>query len=454
MISFQSRKLTVFVLALLLAFFVGCGEDDDESPPPSSPTAAGTYRGIGNFGTGEQSVKLVIEESSGAVSGGHSPIGSIEAILQTLEGSISYGGETYSISGTVEDDSISITWTTAEGTWTLSGTWDDAGISGTTSGPGGTYDFIAYRQAAGTNNITGIWYGWLESTEGPDEGFLLGHLLQSGSTITGYLVTSFEETFTISEGSFQDPAIAISAADSSATPPVTMVAGGLLVTADSATGTYNFIWEGGSDAGTWNLVRSTAVGPVPPDTGDFSGILAVVYLREGFPTTVSAASVYWQIDGEGVLGATITIDDALLHEAGTGFYLTLPGIFTAVPGQGYTFSIFHPDHGHAFGTVHVPGDFTVTAPLPDAIVPVGEDLTVTFTESDDATFYTANLHVNAAFGVAEAPATLITLPGSGIQTPGDDVLEVEAVRGDYDRWETTHTGYFGLVGKWREVTVQ
>lgn len=440
----------------MLAFFGGCEEDEDEWPTP--PTAAGTYYGIGNFGSGEESVKLVIQESPGAASGGHHS-GSVEAVFQTLGGSISYGGETYSISGTAEDDSLNITWTTAEGTWTLAGTFDAEGIRGTTSGPGGTHDFIAYRQTEEGRDISGMWLGYFqtEDTRPPlFEGPLAGSFLQSDSVIMGYLVVSGDsfmgDTLTISEGFFFDPIIELTAIDSGVVPPSTLHLVGTLVTADSAAGAYHWWWWGANyDWGSWHLTRAVEE---LPDTSVFSGILAVVYVREGTPLTISAASVYWQIDGEGVSGATITVDGVPLQDLGNGSYLTAPGAITVVPGEEYTFDISHPEYGNTSGTAQVPGNFTVTSPLPDAVVPVGEDLVVTFTEAAGATFYTAMLYTNAAVEVVQAPTTSITLPGSDIQTPGDDVLEVEAMRGDYSHWEATHTGYFGLVGKTVNVTVQ
>lgn len=456
MIQFRNGILvtaTVLFAAFVFGCFTGCDEDDEPWPPPS---VAGTYYGIGNFGAGDQSVRLVIQASySTSLGGGSGRYGSVEAVAQTLSGLISYGGDTYVISGAAEDDSVDFAWTTADGIWMLSGTWDEEGIRGVTNGPGGTYDFVAYRQPAGGNNITGVWHGWFESTEGPDQGFLLGHLVQSDSVVTGFLVTSFEDTFTISDGSFQEPIIAISAADSTGELPITMVLGGLLVTADSATGTYNFIWEGGSDAGTWDLVRTINGDPEPPDTGDaFSGLVGVVYIREGIFLSASGASVYWEIEGEGVTGATITVNGITVQELGSGSYLTMAGALTVVPGEEYTFSVYHPDYGSTSGTAQVPGDFDVTAPLPDSVITMGEDLVVTFTESTGATFYTAMLEGNSAFGSTEAPATSITLPGSDIQTAGDDVLEVEAMWGDYNLWQESGTGYFGLYGKVVTVTVQ
>lgn len=108
------------------------------------------------------------------------------------------------------------------------------------------------------NNLTGTWQGTYESTVETDDGTFNGYLLHDDSNISGYFVTNDEDTFTISSATFQDPDITVTAIDSNIAPPATMNAGGRLVTADSAVGTYHINWPAGDDEGDWYMSRDAS----------------------------------------------------------------------------------------------------------------------------------------------------------------------------------------------------
>ncbi|MFH1011175.1 MAG: hypothetical protein V1784_08075 [bacterium] len=439
--------------------FVGCAGEEDETVPPPPPSATGTYYGIADFGAGEgqqteHGVKLVLEVDPNWLAGGLSLSDLSSTDEQTLLGSIIYGDSSYEVSGIAGDDSLSLQWSTAEGAWTLLGTFDTERIQGIASGPSGSAALVLYRWTGNMRSIAGHWEGafpigpcWPQSVS------MRASFVQSDTLISGYLVVSghpwMGDTLRISEGSFFDPVIMITALDSTEGGPSTLCLFGILTAEDSMAGTCDWWWARCFGEESWYLA------PEEPDTGNvFSGILAMAYRREGVSVTVSMASLYWMIGDSGVSGATVSVNSVPLIDAGGGFYVTVPGALNVIPGGDYVFNIFHPVHGSTLGTARVPGEFTVTSPFPGGIIPRGQPFVVTFAQAVDANFYTAMLDINTAFGVAVAPATSLVLPGAGIQTAGADVLEFEAMNGDYTRWQETNTGYFGVNAKAIDVTVQ
>lgn len=265
MIRFNTKRTSisaVLVIAFLMAVFIGCDDDDNGEPPPP-PSPLGTYYGIGNFGAGEQSVRLVLQDTSSAASGGSSAPGVFETFSQALAGSISYGGETYSISsGASTDDSLTVVWTIPDGNCILEGAYDSEGITATTFCPSGIHEFVAYRQAADVNNITGVWYGQWRSLIWRCAGPMMGHFLHSSSDITGYLISDFigisADTVASLEISVTDSSLVIAASDSTDTTQITMSFHGIFVNPDSAEGDYLFTTEDSDtvDHGVWNLART------------------------------------------------------------------------------------------------------------------------------------------------------------------------------------------------------
>ncbi len=452
---FSFHNLAVILAAvfavLVMAFFVGCDSGDDGTPI-TPPDVVGTYYAIADFGGGEQSIMLVLQmPSTNPTNDGY----------YVLTGFVSYGDSSWGVAGTAKDDTVNFTWTPPNGVCNFSGTSGDEQIQGTATGPGWTASFTAYRETGAGRDIAGQWEGGFQGGSCyPPGGALTASFFQTDSAVSGTLfVVSNEpemgDTLVITEGFFHEPIFEVTAIDSGTFPPSRLILLGTLGADDSLAGAFDWWWARCFDEGFWHLERGTPEPPDTPDTSVFEGILAGIYVctGEGPWTAMSMAYVDWRIDGVGVSGATITADGVTLEEFFDGAYIT-PESFDAFPGEEFTFNISHPEYGNTSGTARVPGDFTVTSPLPDATVPVGEDLAVTFTEASGATFYTATLQENDAFISVPAPATSITLPGSGIQTPGDDVLGVEAIQGDYSRWQENQTGYFGLLCKSVSVTVQ
>jgi len=459
--AFRTRAAVIFLAAAFALMFIGgCADDEKESPPPpSSPGAAGTYYGITDLGGGdgqqtEHRVKLVIQQGSAVVTGGSSPLQSQGVASDPLTGYISYGDSTYIISGTTRNDSLGIGWTTGLGAWVLIGTFDAQGIQGIAAGPIGIDTLILYRRTGSTRNIADRWSGhYSMGSCWPYGGTLRAHLSQSDTLITGTLVVSgayeMGDTLTIYEGSFFDPILELTAIDSDITPPSKLHLMGTLASADSMAGTYDWWWDRCLDEGIWDLKRMES------DTGvAFASIFGIAYRLENISGAIGFAFVAWEINDIGIPGATISVNGVPLTNTGDGFYSTQAGALTVVPGGDYVFNIFHPDYGSTTRTAHVPGVYTVTSPLQGAVIPMGQDLTVTFTPAPDAVFYNAYLEMNQAYSVTVAPATSLFLSGSGIQTPGADVLDFEAACGDYDQWMETFTGFFGVNAKAINVTVQ
>lgn len=453
----------VFAAAFALVFFAGCGDNDEENPPPPSPAgAAGTYYGIADLGGGEgleteDRIKLLIEQGSAVATGGNSPLQSMGIASDSLTGYISYGDSTYIVFGTTRNDSLGIGWTTALGAWVLIGTFDAQGIQGIAAGPIGSDTLTLYRRTGSTRNIADRWLGhYSMGSCWPSGGTLRAYFSQSDTLITGTLVVSgayeMGDTLTIYEGSFFDPILELQASSSftdSLEPPSVLHLLGTLGSADSMAGTFDWWWDRCLDEGIWDLVRSE------PDTGAaFAGIMAVAYRREDMDEVMSWVYVEWEIDEVDISGATISVNGVPLTDYGDGFYGAQTGALTVVPGEDYIFNIFHPDYGSTTRTAHVPGAYTVTSPLQGAVVPMGQDLVVSFTQASDATFYDAYFQMNPAGGITTAPATLLMISGIGIQTSGADVLDFEAACGDYDQWTHTFTGFYGVNSKSINVTVQ
>ncbi|MBM3324886.1 MAG: hypothetical protein FJY66_04385, partial [Calditrichaeota bacterium] len=293
----------VLVAALLPLLLVGCAGEEDEIVPLPPPGAAGTYYGIANFGAGEgmnteHRVKLVIEESANAIRSGQPLLSSVQATRGALSGFISYGDSTYGIEGAADDDSLSVSWTTASGTWMLFGGYDAEGIHGIASGPSGTDTLGLYRWKGNMSSIAGPWEGafpvgpcWPQSVS------MRASFVQSDTLISGYLIVTGDpgmgDTLRIYEGSFFDPILEVIAIDSNIdfphVPPKLCLLG-VLESSDSMAGTYDWWWDRCFGEGTWYLKTDE------PDTGNvFAGILAMAYRREGATVTVSMASVYWAI---------------------------------------------------------------------------------------------------------------------------------------------------------------
>jgi hypothetical protein len=445
--------------AFALLFFVGCENNEEEGPPPPPPGAAGTYYGIVDFGAGvgtntEHSVKLVLHENASSVRGGPTVSGYTEATGDSLSGYISYRDSIYLIEGAVEDDSLSVSWTAATNAWTLQGSYDAHSIQGVATCPIRSDTMELHRWTGGNRNIAERWLGLYSSSEcWPPGGTLRAYLSQSDTLISGRLVVSgayeMGDTLTIGEGLFFDPILELTAIDSGVDPPSELHLMGMLTSADSMAGTYDWWWDRCLDEGLWNVVRSE------PDTGQaLADILGVVYHQEEASGTMSAAYIHWEHQGVPITGATASVNGMSLIDYGGGFYALMTGQITVVPGEDYVFNISHPDYGGTTGTARVPGEFTVTSPHQGVVIPRGQSLQVSFTQAQYATFYDAWFQVNDAFEVAIAPATSLVLPGTQIQTPGPDVLEVEAICGDFQQWEATYTGFYGVHGKAINVTVQ
>jgi hypothetical protein len=443
--------------ALALMFIGGCGDNDEENPPPSTPPgAAGIYYGIANLGGGEgleteHRVKLLIEQGSAVATGGNSPLQSLGIASDPLTGYISYGDSTYIVTGTTQNDSLGIIWTTSMGTWTLFGVFDEQSIQGFAAGPIGTDTLVLYRWTGSTRNIADRWSGhYSNGSCWPYGGTLRAHFSQSDTLITGTLVVSgayeMGDTLTIYEGSFFDPILELTAIDSDITPPSKLHLMGTLASADSMTGTYDWWWDRCLDEGIWDLKRMESDTEVA-----FASIFAVAYHLEEATGTMGLFFAGWVIDDVGISGATISVDGIPLTDHGDGYYSLQT---TVAPGADYVFDIFHPDYGSTTGIAKVPGQFMVTSPVQGAVIPRGQDLVVTFTSASEATFYDAWLSNNNAHGVALAPATSLTLPGTQIQQSVADVLELEAINGDYVLWSQTFTGFFGINAKEINVTVQ
>jgi hypothetical protein len=447
--SFQSLAVILAAVSavFIMAFFIGCDNGDDGTPSQSPPDVTGTYYAIADFGVGDQSIMLVLQmPSSEPANDGY----------YVLTGFVSYSDSSWGVAGTTKEDSVNFTWTPPDGVCNFSGTSGDEKIQGTASGPGWTVSFTAHRETGTGRDIAGQWEGgFLSGGCYPPGGTLTVSFFQTDNAIAGTLFVSADpemgDTLVITEGFFHDPIYEVTAIDSGTFPPARLILLGTLGADDSLAGGYDWWWDRCFDEGFWHLERATVE---PPDTSVFSGILGVVFIREGSLVTSRGASVYWQIGGIGVTGASVTCGGAQLQDLGSGYYMTLPGALNVIPGAEYAFNISHTAHGSTSETVRVPSDFSVTSPEPDAVISVGEDLVVTFTTSANANFYTAMFDVNAVFRAVPAPIGTITLPGSGIQTTGADILEVEAMRGNIDLWQGSGTGFFGLVGKTVNVTVQ
>lgn len=438
MTRFSFHVLAVILAAVfavyVAAFFIGCDSDDGTE---SHPDAIGTYYAIADFSGGDQSIMLVLQmPSSEPASDGY----------YVLTGFVSYGDSTWDVNGTTKEDTLNFIWSTLQGLHSFAGNILRDRIQGNVAGPGWMINFTAYREAPTGRDIAGQWEGGFQAGSCyPPGGMLTASLNQTGSAIAGTLFVTGDpemgDTLVITEGFFHDPIFEVTAIDSGTSPPARLILLGTLGADDSLAGGFDWWWDRCFDEGFWHLERTT-VGP--QDTGVFSGILGVVFVKHTNLEIRSGASVHWQIDGEGVTGATITFNGGLVPETGDGYYMAIFDTSCAVPGEDYIFNISHPDYGNAMGTVRVPGFFMVTSPGMEEVIPQGEDLQVTFTEASEATFYTAQLNTNPAFGIVAAPASMITLAGTDIQTSGMDMLEVEAVRGDMYRWQETQTGYFGL----------
>lgn len=447
----------IFAAASAFVFIGGCADDDEENPPPPSPpTAAGTYYGIANLGGGsgletEDRLKLALQQGSSVAAGGNSPLHSLGITSEPLSGYISYGDSAYVVSGTTQDDSLSIGWTTVAGAWTLIGAFNAQGIQGIATGPIGSDTLSLYRRTGGNRNIADKWLGsYGMGSCWPAGGTLRASFSQSDTLITGNLIVSglyeMGDTLTIYEGSFFDPILELTAIDSEITPPSKLHLMGMLASADSMAGTFDWWWDRCLDEGIWDLVRMES------DTGlAFASIFGVAYHCEQATGTLDIVLVGWVINDVGISGASISVDGVLLTDHGDGYYSVQMAV---VPGADYVFDIVHPDYGSTTRIAEVPGQFTITSPVQGAVIPRGQDLVVTFTQASEATFYDSWLANNNAHGVALAPGTSLTLPGTQIQQSGPDVLDLEAVNGDYSQWQTTFTGFFGINAREIDVTVQ
>ncbi|MBU1936764.1 hypothetical protein KKG05_05140, partial [bacterium] len=180
MIRFTRIMLAVLAVAILLVFFIGCDTGDDGTPSQSPPNVAGTYYAIADFGSGDQSVMLVLQISDPA----NVPL---DDGYYDLEGFVSYGDSIYDVAGATEDDTVNFTWTTLQGPFSFAGNIFSEGLRGSVAGLGGTIGFTAYRETGASRSIAGHWEGGFQGGCYPPGGEFIASFYQTESTIAGTL---------------------------------------------------------------------------------------------------------------------------------------------------------------------------------------------------------------------------------------------------------------------------
>jgi|SRR5579862_1432746 len=142
-------RILVVLLAVCLAFLVGCKKTDTTTGPTNVTSASGSYAGTFTNGTEAGVMNINIANSASlSKSGRHANLETVYSVSGTLI----INGDSATISGTFDsaDDSLMITATLTSGTYTFVGTYNptDNVLTGVYTSPHGSGQFTSERSSS------------------------------------------------------------------------------------------------------------------------------------------------------------------------------------------------------------------------------------------------------------------------------------------------------------------